>query len=269
MDFSIRIVICCAAMWSICSPPVAMRFSRACFATSAKSMNPIEVFISKRAVSSPWKRKHRPCPRSSPIVYRIWSTRWHVVNRPLFDASSQTMTKHRINWNYQLSWSNCATRACWKLSAFESWGFHGVISSSTSRKGTFLVATCERVLKTLFPFRYRCLLASAFERTDAKEITIHILNSLPAKFSAKYQIGITKVKTPSHQWTSQTSALKIFMRESLENHLEKERSQLLNKAAATIQRTLKGYIQRKNFERRRQATIVLQRQYRRWIDQKK
>lgn len=59
------------------------------------------------------------------------------------------------------------------------------------------------------------------------------------------------------------------MRESLENHLEKERSHLLNKAAATIQRTLKGYIQRKNFERRRQATIVLQRQYRRWIDQKK
>jgi myosin heavy subunit len=68
---------------------------------------------------------------------------------------------------------------------------------------------------------------------------------------------------------SNLSVLKIFMRESLENHLEKERSQMLNKAAATIQRTLKGYIQRKNFERQRQATIVLQRQYRRWIDQKK
>lgn len=59
------------------------------------------------------------------------------------------------------------------------------------------------------------------------------------------------------------------MRESLEYHLEKERSNVLNRAAATIQRTIKGYIQRKTFERQRRAAIVLQRQYRRWIDQKK
>ena len=62
---------------------------------------------------------------------------------------------------------------------------------------------------------------------------------------------------------------KIFMRESLEYHLEKERSQGLNRAAATIQRTIRGFIQRKQFERQRRAAIVLQRQYRRWIDDKK
>lgn len=59
------------------------------------------------------------------------------------------------------------------------------------------------------------------------------------------------------------------MRESLEYHLEKERSLLLNKAASTIQRTIKGYIQRKTFEKQRQAVITLQKQYRRWIDNKK
>ena len=59
------------------------------------------------------------------------------------------------------------------------------------------------------------------------------------------------------------------MRESLEYHLEKERSQILNKAAAIIQRTLKSYVQRKNFERQRQAIILLQKQYRVWIDERK
>ena len=59
------------------------------------------------------------------------------------------------------------------------------------------------------------------------------------------------------------------MRESLEYHLEKERLSSLNKAASTIQRTIKGYIQRKSFEKRRHAVVVLQKQYRRWIDNKK
>jgi len=59
------------------------------------------------------------------------------------------------------------------------------------------------------------------------------------------------------------------MRESLEYYLEKERSQLLNQAASTIQRTIKGFIQRKKFEKQRQAIIILQKQYRRWIDNKK
>ena len=59
------------------------------------------------------------------------------------------------------------------------------------------------------------------------------------------------------------------MRESLEQHLEKERLLLLNKAASTIQRTIKGYIQRKNFEQQRHAVVILQRQYRRWLDCKK
>jgi myosin heavy subunit len=55
----------------------------------------------------------------------------------------------------------------------------------------------------------------------------------------------------------------------LEYHLEKDRSQLLNKAASTIQRTIKGYIQRKQFEKQRHAIVTLQKQYRRWIDNKK
>ena len=59
------------------------------------------------------------------------------------------------------------------------------------------------------------------------------------------------------------------MRESLEYHLEKERSLVLNKAASTIQRTIKGYIQRKQFEKQRHAVLILQKQYRRWIDNKK
>jgi myosin heavy subunit len=59
------------------------------------------------------------------------------------------------------------------------------------------------------------------------------------------------------------------MRESLEYHLEKERSLLLNKAASTIQRTIKGFIQRRSFEKQRHAAIILQKQYRRWIDNKK
>jgi myosin heavy subunit len=59
------------------------------------------------------------------------------------------------------------------------------------------------------------------------------------------------------------------MRESLEYHLEKERSLLLNKAASTIQRTIKGFVQRKHFEKQRHAIIILQKQIRLWIDNKK
>ncbi|CAF4201105.1 unnamed protein product, partial [Adineta steineri] len=111
----------------------------------------------------------------------------------------------------------------------------------------------RRYLFEQFAKRYRCLITNSFDNSDSKEITIHILNNLPTKFTLKYQIGITK----------------IFMRESLEYHLEKERSYLLNKAATTIQRTIKGYIQRKNFEKQRHAILILQKQYRRWIDKKK
>lgn len=59
------------------------------------------------------------------------------------------------------------------------------------------------------------------------------------------------------------------MRESLEYYLEKERLLLLNKAASIIQRTMKGYIQRKHFEKQRHAVVILQKQYRRWIDNKR
>jgi myosin heavy subunit len=59
------------------------------------------------------------------------------------------------------------------------------------------------------------------------------------------------------------------MRESLEYHLEKERSLLLNKAASTIQRTIKGFVQRKHFEKQRHAIVILQKQIRLWIDNKK
>ncbi|CAF2391964.1 unnamed protein product [Rotaria sp. Silwood2] len=104
-----------------------------------------------------------------------------------------------------------------------------------------------------FAKRYRCLISNSIDNTDPKEITIHILNNFPPKFTSKYQIGITKV----------------FMRESLEYHLEKERSSILNEAASTIQRSIKGYIQRRNFEKQRHAVLILQRQYRRWIDNKK
>ncbi|CAF3429758.1 unnamed protein product [Rotaria socialis] len=111
----------------------------------------------------------------------------------------------------------------------------------------------RRYLFEQFAKRYRCLTSNPMDNSDPKEVTIHILNTLPTKFTSKYQIGITKV----------------FMRESLEQHLEKERTQLLSEAASTIQRTIKGYIQRKNFEKQRQAVLILQRQYRRWIDRKK
>jgi myosin heavy subunit len=45
----------------------------------------------------------------------------------------------------------------------------------------------------IFSFRYRCLILNSFDNSDTKEVTIHILNSLPTKFASKYQIGITKV----------------------------------------------------------------------------
>jgi len=51
----------------------------------------------------------------------------------------------------------------------------------------------RRYLFEQFAKRYRCLITNASDNTDSKEITIHILNNLPTKFSTKYQIGITKV----------------------------------------------------------------------------
>lgn len=37
-------------------------------------------------------------------------------------------------------------------------------------------------------------MSNSLVNSDPKEITIHILNNLPTKFTSKYQIGVTKVK---------------------------------------------------------------------------
>ncbi|CAF1411067.1 unnamed protein product, partial [Didymodactylos carnosus] len=145
--------------------------------------------------------------------------------------------------------------------------YTGVLETITIRK----LGYPRRYKFDYFAKRYRCLLNDHFLKIDlchlhlhhhhhhhsvngssleneAKEIMIRVLSGLPSKFASQYQIGVTK----------------IFLRESLEQQLEQQRSILLNQAALIIQRTLKSYIDRNKFIRQRNAVIILQKSYRHW-----
>jgi len=61
----------------------------------------------------------------------------------------------------------------------------------------------------------------------------------------------------------------VFLRESLERQLERERAAILNTAAITLQRNVRGFLARTRYTAKRQSAIKLQAAVRGWIQRRR
>ena len=66
----------------------------------------------------------------------------------------------------------------------------------------------------------------------------------------------------------QLGQTKVFLKDSQDLFLEQERDRVLTKKLVIIQRCIRGWIYRRRFQRQRSAAIVIQRQWRRYIQRK-
>ena len=99
-----------------------------------------------------------------------------------------------------------------------------------------------------FAEHYRCLIRGRVQRgAPTKEVARHILDQDPGERD-NFQLGSTKV----------------FMRESLEQKLEKQRLEIFEVACLKLQRHARGYLARRQFNTMRRNALVIQRTYRGW-----
>ncbi|XP_029929557.1 unconventional myosin-X [Myripristis murdjan] len=96
-----------------------------------------------------------------------------------------------------------------------------------------------------FCCRYKVLMRDASMPDDPRGRCIQLLHLYDSS-SAEWQLGKTKV----------------FLRESLEHHLEKQREVEVLKAAMVIQAHVLGYMARKQYRRLLQCIVVIQKNYR-------
>lgn len=80
-----------------------------------------------------------------------------------------------------------------------------------------------------------------------------ICQAILEKHSDEYQLGTGRV----------------FLRESLERHLERERAAILNTAAITLQRNVRGFLARTRYSAKRQSAIKLQASVRGWMQRRR
>ncbi|KFM71859.1 Unconventionnal myosin-X, partial [Stegodyphus mimosarum] len=71
-------------------------------------------------------------------------------------------------------------------------------------------------------------------------------------------------KIPGSKDQYQLGSSKVFLRESLEQALEKERVNILRGSVVTIQRYVRGYQARKRYHAMRQSAVKIQTAYRAW-----
>uniref|UniRef100_A0A673AMR8 Myosin X n=1 Tax=Sphaeramia orbicularis TaxID=375764 RepID=A0A673AMR8_9TELE len=95
------------------------------------------------------------------------------------------------------------------------------------------------------PFRYKVLMRDSMIPDDPKGRCVELLHLYDSS-SAEWQLGKTKV----------------FLRESLEHRLEKQRELEVLKAAMIIQAHVMGYIARKQYRKLLQCIVVIQKNYR-------
>ncbi|KAL0966723.1 hypothetical protein UPYG_G00299320 [Umbra pygmaea] len=96
-----------------------------------------------------------------------------------------------------------------------------------------------------FCSRYKVLMRGVSAPGDARGLCVQLLNIYDSS-SAEWQLGKTKV----------------FLRESLEHRLEKQREMEVLKAAMVIQAHIMGYMARKQYRRLLQCIVVIQKNYR-------
>ena len=99
-----------------------------------------------------------------------------------------------------------------------------------------------------FAEHYRCLIRGRVQRgVPTKEIARYILDQDPAQRD-NFQLGSSKV----------------FMRESLEQKLEKQRLEIFEAAVLKLQRHARGHLARRRFNTMRRNALIIQKTYRGW-----
>ena len=121
--------------------------------------------------------------------------------------------------------------------------YSGVLETVRIRQ----IGYSARMKYSNFVSRYRCLIASKIQTQNRsnKEVTQMIFDAIPDS-NQQYQLGNTKV----------------FMRESLERTLEKERVQILRGAVVTVQKYARGYLARKRVRKAQASATLIQSAYR-------
>ncbi|XP_042850117.1 unconventional myosin-VIIb isoform X3 [Panthera tigris] len=118
--------------------------------------------------------------------------------------------------------------------------YSGMMQTVYIRKSGFPI----RYTFDAFSQRFRVLLPSAVRfqlRDKARQMTLRI---------AETWLGTDK------EW--KVGKTKIFLKDKQDTLLELQRSEMLNKAAVSIQKVLRGYKYRKEFLKQRQAAVTLQ-----------
>ncbi len=128
--------------------------------------------------------------------------------------------------------------------------YTGLLETIRIRKTGYPV----RLKYSHFAQRYRCLLSRRLSIRGAptKEISRAILDSYRIDRD-DYALG----------------ASKVFMRESLEAKLEKRRQDILEVEVLKLQKQIRGYLARKNYNAMKDGAITIQSAYRGWLVRRK
>ncbi|XP_065213017.1 unconventional myosin-XV isoform X2 [Planococcus citri] len=73
----------------------------------------------------------------------------------------------------------------------------------------------------------------------------------------------------NHGEDYQLGTTRVFLRENLERELERERAEILHKAAMTIQRNVRGFLAQKRYQNAKQSAIKIQSAVRGWKERRK
>ncbi|ELV14015.1 Myosin-XV [Tupaia chinensis] len=116
--------------------------------------------------------------------------------------------------------------------------YSGVLETVRIRKEGFPV----RLPFQVFVDRYRCLVALKHDLPANGDMCVSVLSRLCTVMPNMYRVGISK----------------LFLKEHLHQLLERMREHVLNAAALTLQRCLRGFIIQKRFRSLRRKIVLLQ-----------
>merc|ERR1712223_195665 len=129
--------------------------------------------------------------------------------------------------------------------------YTGLLETIKIRKTGYAV----RMKYSTFAQRYRCLL-------DQRKINIR---GAPTKEISRVILESFRMERDDYA----LGASKVFMRENLETVLEKHRQDIQEVEVMKLQRHVRGYLARKNYEKMKNSALVIQSAYRGWVVRRK
>ncbi|KAK3884845.1 hypothetical protein Pcinc_010904, partial [Petrolisthes cinctipes] len=139
--------------------------------------------------------------------------------------------------------------------------YSGMLQTITIRQQGFPV----RMKFTHFAERYRCLLPGHLPRgAPSKEVCRVVLDRSIGTTATTTTAVTTTTTTMVSRASYQLGTTKIFLKEALEQALEKERYQRLSHSVITIQRYVRGYLARRRYHTQQRSAVLIQASVRMW-----